>query len=153
MGGMWAHPLCMMHPHFFNYEKNFRIPRMVTSPKLVSLGVGAPLHPYLREMIELYDLAPLQLSPNSYKLVLTLFILYMDLNFPQPPMDEVSYFFSHQKSDHGYYYLVVNKQHNKKGFSSGKVSHEKGWKENFFYLYDVPRIRIQFNTEPSKGAP
>lgn len=115
--------------------------------------VGAPLHPYLRKVIEMYDVAPLQLSLNSYKLVIALLILYHDLEFPTPIMKEVSHFFSLRKSDHDYYYLVVDSQHNKKGFSAGKISHLKRWKEPFFYLYDAPRIRIRLNTNPSKDAP
>lgn len=76
MEGIWARPLDFMRPNIFNYGKNFKIPRMVTSPKLMSLGVGAPLHPYLRRVIKMYDVAPLQLSPNSYKLVLA-FLYYI----------------------------------------------------------------------------
>lgn len=90
----------------------------------------------------MYDVAPIQLAPNSYKLVLALFILYHDLEFPAPTMNDVSHFCSLRKSDHGYYYLLVDKQHNKKVFSAGKISHLKGWMEPFFYLYDVPRVRI-----------
>lgn len=92
--GLWAIPRSHHRPHVFNYGGNFRIPRMVLSPKLVALGVGAPLHPYLRQVLEWYDLAPIQLSPNSYKLILALYILYRDLGFDAPSMPEVSYFFS-----------------------------------------------------------
>lgn len=126
---------------------------MVTSPKLISLGIGAPLHPYLRDVIEMYDVAPIQLSPNSYKIVLALLVLYFELSFLAPTMNEVSHFFSKRKSDNGYYYLVVDKQHNKKGFSAGKISYAKKWKEHFLYLYEVLRVRIRFNSDPSKGAP
>lgn len=80
-------------------------------------------------MIEWYDVAPLQLSPNNYKLILVLFFLYHDLEFPAPTMEEISFFYSLRKSDHGYYYLVVNKQHNKMGFSDGRITHVKNWKE------------------------
>lgn len=41
MEGIWACPLRKMRPHIFNIE-NLIIPRMVLSPKLLSLGVGAP---------------------------------------------------------------------------------------------------------------
>lgn len=74
----------------------------------------------------MYDVDPIQIFPKSYKLVLALFILQYDLDFPTPMMNEVSHFFSLKKSDHGYYYLVVDKQHNKKGFLAGKISHLKG---------------------------
>lgn len=132
--GIWARPLSMMRPHLFNYGIFFKIPRMVTSPKLVSLGVGAPLHPFLRKVIEMYKLAPIRLSPNSYKLVLTLFILYHDLEFPTPTMNEVSHFFSLRKSNHGYYYLVVDKQHTKKVSQREKSVISKDGKNPFLSL-------------------
>lgn len=69
-------PLSMMQPCLFNYEVSFKILKMVTSPKLIPLGVGTPLHPYLREVIEMYDASSIQFSTNSYKLVIDLFILY-----------------------------------------------------------------------------
>lgn len=135
MEGIWARPLDLKCPHICHYGKNFKIPCIVTSPKLISLDVGAPLYPYLRDIIEMIDVAPIQLSPNSYKLVLALFMLYSDLDFPAPTMKEVSHFFSLIKSDNGYHYLVVDKQHNKKGFSVGKIRHIKKLKEHFLYLY------------------
>lgn len=142
----------MMQPHEFDLWGQFRIPRMVTNPILISLGVGAPLHPYLRAVIEHFDVAPLQLSPNSYKLVLALLILYHEKGFPAPTMDEVSYFFGIRRSDHGYFYPEVNRRHTQKGFGEGKVNHLKGWKEPYCYLHDVPRIRVRFNNLPRKRA-
>ena len=149
MEGIWARPLSKMRPHIFN-NKNLKIPRMVLTPKLLSLGVGAPLHPYIKKILKWFDIAPIQLSPNSYKLAWALFIMFHDLDLGAPSMKEFSFFFSLRKSSPGYYYLVANKQHNKKGFSEGKISHERGWKEPLFYLYDVKRYRVRFNTEPSK---
>lgn len=75
MEGIWPRPISMTRPHIFSYGKIFKISRMITSPKLVSLGVGAPLHPYLKKVIEMYDVDPIQIFPKSYKLVLALFIL------------------------------------------------------------------------------
>ena len=65
MEGIWARPLRTMRPHIFNIG-NQRIPRMVLTAKLISLGVGAPLHPFIKRILKWYDVAPVQLSPNSY---------------------------------------------------------------------------------------
>lgn len=35
----------------------------------------------------------------------------------------------------------------------GKVSNLRHWKKLFFYVWDVDRIRIIFNIDPSKGVP
>lgn len=104
----------MMRPHIFEYGENFRIPRMVLTPKLVSLVVGAPIHSYCRNIIRWYNVSPIQLSPNSYMLAAALFILYFDQGFPAPTMEEFSYFFSIRKSEKGYFFFVVQKKHNKK---------------------------------------
>lgn len=152
MEGTWACPPNHMRPHRFDYGPDFKIPRSVLTLKHLALGVGAPLHPYYRDIVEWYDVAPIQLSPNSYKLAAALFILYHDKNFGAPTMEELNYFFSLRKSDMGYYFLVVHKKHNNLGFSEGRISHLKQWKESFFYVWDVERVKITFNLNPSKDV-
>ena len=85
MKGVWDRPPSMMHPHIFNYGDNFRIPRTVLIPKMVALGVATPLHPYFKAIIEWFGLAPIQLSPNRYKLAIALCILYHDTGFARLP--------------------------------------------------------------------
>lgn len=155
--GMWARPLSFMRCHIFltgqdENGKEYRVPRMVTSARLVELGVGAPLHPFFKEILEWFDLAPLQLSPNSYKLVIGMYMLYKELGYEAPTMPEVSYVFSLRSCGKGYYFLVIHPRH-KKSFSEGKISHDKRWMDSYFYLYDVERIRTQFNAKSRKDAP
>lgn len=88
--GMWACPHHRMRCHIFNHGTPFRVPRIVTFPKIVALDVGASLHPYYRAFLEWFDLAPLQLSLNSYKLAAALLILYIELGFDPPSMSELS---------------------------------------------------------------
>ena len=89
-------PLAKMKPHRFDI-RNHRIPRMVLTPRHVSLGVGAPLHPYFEKIWKWFDQAPIQLSPNSYKLAAGLYMLYKDEGFDEPSMEELSYFFLAQQ--------------------------------------------------------
>lgn len=49
-----------MRPHIFNHGEEFRILKIVLTPKLVALGVGAPLNLYFREISEWYDIVPIQ---------------------------------------------------------------------------------------------
>ena len=151
-GCIWARPLPWMRPHIFDYNPRLRIPRMVLTPKLVKLGIGPPLHPYFKAIIEWYDIAPIQLSPNSWKLAIALYMLYRDHNSRAPTMEDLSFFFRLGASSYGYYYLVVWKTHNSSGWSEGKTSHDKKWKEPFFYTWPEERIRTQFNTKPSKSV-
>lgn len=80
--GKFTKPLLEMRPYIFNYDPEFRIPRVILSPKLVGLGVSAPLHPYFRDMCEWFDIVTIQLSPNSYKMAIALHMMYTSLNFP-----------------------------------------------------------------------
>lgn len=139
--GLWARPHTRMCCHIFNLGPPFRVPRMVTSPKLIALALGTPLHSYYRALLEWFDIAPMQLSPNIYKLSVTLIVLYTDLGFDPPFTTELSYLFSLYASNIGYYYVVVWKPLFGKGFSEGRVSNTKGWKEPYFYIYDIPHVR------------
>lgn len=71
-----------MRLHLFNYDLEFRIPRVVLSPKLVALGVSAPLHPFFKDICEWFDIAPIQLSPNNYKMAIALCMMYVSLDSP-----------------------------------------------------------------------
>ncbi|GES85396.1 uncharacterized protein LOC108223109 [Rhizophagus clarus] len=124
------------------------IPRTVLTPRRVSSGVGAPLHNYFEKICKWFDIAPIQLSPNSYKLAAGLFILYKGEGYDEPSMEELSYFFRLTRSAPGYFFLVIRHQHRLKGFSEGRVSHVKKWKEPFFYVYNTKSVRTQFNISP-----
>lgn len=126
-------PLEEMRPHRFDIG-NHRIPRTVLTPRHVSLGVGAPLHDYFEKICKWFDIAPIQLSPKSYKLAAVLFILYQDKGYGAPSMEELSYFLRLTRSSLGYFFLVVQNQHNNKGFSEGRASHIKNGKSLSFML-------------------
>lgn len=52
MEGTWACPPEHIRPHRFDYGDGFKIPRSVLTPKLLALGVGAPLRPFYRSVVE-----------------------------------------------------------------------------------------------------
>lgn len=135
-----------MRPHIFKYGEEFRISRIVRTSKLVSIGVGAPLDTFFREISDGYEIAPVQLFPDGYKMAIALYMMYTFCGFDPPFMQKFSYFFSLCQSSIGYFYLVVWRRHNRKGYSEGKTSNRKRWKDPFFYMYDTNRARLQFNT-------
>ena len=136
-----------MRPHRFDRE-NIRIPRMVTTLRHVPLGVTAPLPQYYVDLCDWFEVTPIQLSPNSYMLADGLYILFNKVNLGAPSMREVSYFFRLAQSQPGYFYLVVQQEHNKKGLSEGRNTHVKKWKDTFFYVYNTSRVTTQFNPNP-----
>lgn len=142
--GIFARQFPEMRPRIFYYGEEFRILRIFLTAKLVSIGVGTPLHSYFKEISDWYEIAPMQLSPNGYKMAITLYMMYAFCGFDPPSMHEFSYFFSLRQSNIGYFYLVVWRSHNRKGFFEGKTSNGKKWKDPFFYVYNTNRARLQF---------
>ena len=136
-----------MRPHRFDRE-NIRIPRMVTTLRHVPLRVTAPLPQYYVDLCDWFKVAPIQLSPNSYMLAARLYILFDKVGLGAPSMRELSHFFRLTQSQPGYFYLVVQHEHNKKGLSEGRNTHVKKWKDTFFYTYNMTRVTTQFNPNP-----
>lgn len=138
-----------MRSHVFNYGEEFRVSRIVLKPKLVALGMGASLHPFFRDIWDWYKIAPVQLSSNGYKMAIALYMMYISCGFEPPSMHEFNHFFIICQSSLGYFYLIVWRSRNKKGFSEGKTSNVKRWKYSFFYVYNTSRARLHFNTSLS----
>ena len=143
-----------MRIHRFIVE-NLSIPRMVVTNRLIELGFGNPMHPFLVEIFEFHKIAPIQLSPNSYRLAIGIYMMYVNKGYEPPTMEELSYFVSlrHSGGDTGFYYYTIFTTHGKTGLSAGNPSNMKFWKKDFFYLYEVPRVRTKFNLHPCKLLP
>lgn len=149
LAGRWlrSHPQMRMH----NFpDTRLPTPRMVLTNKLVKLGFGSLMHPFLHEIIEFYDIGPIQLSPNSYRFAIGLYIMYRKKGFPPPSMKEILHFLGLRRSgnDLGFYYPTINPSQSKKGFSLSNRSNMKLWKLDYFYLFNVPSVRTQFNLDP-----
>ena len=151
LAGRWLKPRPQMRMHYFP-DTRLPTPRMVLTNKLVELGFGSPIHPFLLEITNFYNIAPIQLSPNSYRMIIGLYIMYRKKGFPPPTMTEISHFVGIRRSgnDLGFFYVALYPSHNRKGFSVGNPSNMKLWKPDYFYLFDVPRVRTQFNIDPRK---
>lgn len=151
LDGKWLKPHSFMRMHLFDI-KGLLTPRMVFIPQLVEPGLGSPMHPFLHQLINFFKIAHIQLSPKSYRLEIGIYMMYLNKGYDPPTIEEIAFFVDLQKSgkDFGFFYFSFWPQHNKKGFSTGNSSNMKMWKNEFLYLYDVPRITNQFNLRPRK---
>lgn len=151
LAGRWLKPRFPMRMHVF---PDIRLPNpcMVLTNKLVELGFGSPMHPFLHDIVDYYQITHIQLFLNSYRMIMGLYNMYLKKGYPPPTMTEVSHFVGLRQSgnDLGFYYVALYPTHNIKGFSVRNPSNMKLWKPDYFYLHDVPRIRTQFNTDPRK---
>ena len=135
----WMKPTAEMRIHRFNIE-GLHIPRMVVTNRLLELGFGNPMHPFLIEIFEYHKIAPIQLSPNSYRLAIGLYMMYINKGYEPPTMEELGYFVSLEAEwrGHRFFYYTIFSTHGKTGLSAGNPSNMKHWKKDFFYLYEVP---------------
>lgn len=140
-----------MRMHLFDI-KGLPTPRMVLTPQLVELGLGSPMHTFLRQLIDFYKITPMQLSPNNYRLAIGIYMMYLNKGYASPSIEGLSFFVDIRKSgkDLGFFYFVLWPYHNRNGFSTGNPGNMKLWKNEYFYLYDIPRITTQFNLKPCK---
>lgn len=102
-----------MRMHLFDI-KRLPTPRMMLTPQLVELGLGSPMHPFLQQLIDFYKIAPIQLSPNSYRLAIRIYMMYLNKGYPPPTIEEISFFVDIRKSgkDLGFFYFALWPQHN-----------------------------------------
>ena len=151
------HPTCSIvipepgeRAHQFKTKTPDRgIPNAVTSAAFFKVGVYFPLHPFLREVLEFYGLAPFQLTPNSYRLAISTYILYSSLFTTPLSAPELGYFFRLKDTGKGSgcFYLTAWPGHQGQCVKSVKQNFDQ-WQEQFLYCFDCPSVRFEFNCRP-----
>lgn len=61
---------------FDDFEPDQVIPDAVLSASYFKLGFSLPMHSFFIEMLKFYDIAPMQLTPNSFRVAACMYILY-----------------------------------------------------------------------------
>lgn len=124
--GKWYRPRWFMRMPRFDF-KGLLCPRMVLTNKLVELGLGRPIHPWLVSLVNRYGVAPIQIGPNSWRLAIGIYMMYHRPGHPEPSMLEVGHFLYFKKSgkDYGFFYIALHPSHHQKGFSIGNPSNMK----------------------------
>ena len=46
------------------------------SAQFLRLGISLPLRPFILEILDFYEVAPMQLTHNSYRMAVCLYIIY-----------------------------------------------------------------------------
>lgn len=125
MKGIWAHPLSFMRCHLLNYGKIFNTPRIVFSFVWSSFALAHLFIISSSLSWICFDLAPFQLSPNSWKLALALFVSYGRHDPGALTMESFSCFLSLHRGVRCFYYFVTRTILKLTGFSDRRVSHDK----------------------------
>lgn len=64
---------------FDNFEPDQVVPCAVLSAQFFRIGLYLTFHPFIKENIDLYKIAPFKLTPNSYRMAVCIYILYDSL--------------------------------------------------------------------------
>ncbi|KAK1402683.1 hypothetical protein POM88_002288 [Heracleum sosnowskyi] len=113
------------------------------------MGLSIPLHPFIHDIITYYDIAPLQMTPNAYRMAMCMYVLYDQLFEKKMSARELGFFYQLKQTgkNSGFFYLSAWNVHdgqcikrNKKGMSD--------WLPQFLYCYDCPTYRTEFNRNP-----
>lgn len=127
------------------------IPSAVFSATFFRMGISIPLHPFIHDILRLYDLAPLQMTPNAYRMAMCMYILYNQEFDKKMSARELGFFYQLKQTskDSGFFYLAAWNVHEGqciRGSRKGMTD----WLPQFLYCYDCPSYRTSFNKSPSK---
>lgn len=136
--------------HRFNKRTpELGIPKAVISTAFLKVGFFMPIHPFLREVLEFYELAPMQLTPNSYHLAISTYIMYASKFSTPLSAPKLGFFFRLKETGRGSgcFYLSAWPCHQGQCIKGVKQNFEQ-WQEQFVYCFDCPSVKFEFNRCP-----
>ncbi|KAK0595188.1 hypothetical protein LWI29_004359 [Acer saccharum] len=120
---------------------------------MLSCGVTLPLQPFIARFLAEAQIAPAQLAPNSYKILMCLCLMWKLKGYGPPTPREIRHFYTlRQAGNGGTYFLLsspvenwipegvanpgqveVSSDEKKKGFIWGFPTSNKRWKNSWFF--------------------
>ncbi|KAK0573562.1 hypothetical protein LWI29_009920 [Acer saccharum] len=121
---------------------------------MLSCRVTLPLQPFIARFLTEAQIAPTQLAPNSYRILMCLCLIWKLKGFGPPTPREIRHFYTlRQAGNSGTYFLLssavenwiaegvanpgqveVSSDEKKKGFIWGFPTSNKRWKNNWFFV-------------------
>ncbi|KAK0578308.1 hypothetical protein LWI29_008391 [Acer saccharum] len=130
---------------------------------MLSCGVTLPLQPFIARFLAEAQIAPAQLAPNSYRILMCMCLMWKLKGYGPPTPHEIRHFYTlRQAGNGGTYFLLSSPVENwilegvanpgqveisgdekKKGFIWGFPTSNKRWKNSWFFIggewgHDVP---------------
>lgn len=137
--------------HFDSLKLGRAIPLTVLSQSYFKLGFSLSMHPFFHEILDFYNLAPMQLTPNSFRMAACMFILYDQAFSVKLIARELGHFYQMKDTGRklGVFYLTVWNSKQGRCIKGNKIG-MYDWQEQFLYCFDSEEIRKGFNLSPSK---
>ena len=109
-----------------------QVPNMVCLFKAAfENGLRFPLHPFIKTVMQHFNVCPAQLSPNFWGVLVGLLVVFRDKGLGVPSIALLLNFFSVKESAEGFLYIA--KRSNAKLIISDLPSSHKHWKERYFF--------------------
>ena len=126
-------------------------------------GLRLPVHPFIMELLDHFGIAPKQLMPNSWRIVVNCMEIWLAANGDMIVVGELIYLYRLKESkEYGYYELVPWERRTK--IVRGLPSSFRYWKSRFFFVFgdnfethssrnwgDIPRLLHRWGT-PTLGV-
>ena len=123
-----------------------------------SCGIRFPVHPFIMELLDHFGIAPGQLMPNSWRIVVNCMEIWLAANRDMIKVGELVHMYRLKESkEYGYYELVPWGR--KTRIVKGLPSSFRYWKSRFFFVFgddfktssnrdwgDVPRLHRRWGT-------
>ena len=104
-------------------------------PAFLEIGARLPLHPYIRRVLRECSVAPAQLNPNAWRVVIGMFALWRRLGFPEPTLREIRHCYSfrpHRAGGDGWWALASFDKQGGEPLITGLPTSNKEWKKSWF---------------------
>ena len=105
---------------------------MAISEAILKAGVFLPLHPFIDQVLQFFDIVSFQLSPNSYLVIVAFFITFLEACEVEPSLGHFTHIFGIKviAKHAGFWYLTGHRDATGIG---GLLSNVGQWKSDFFF--------------------
>ena len=114
-------------------------------------GLRFPLRPFIKRVLQNFNVCPSQLSPNFWGIRVGLQVVFRDRGLGVPSIALLLDFFSVKESVEGF--LYISKCSNAKWIISDLPSSHKYWKERYFFVSGRHWEYNPFDREDTLGVP
>ena len=110
-----------------------QVPKMVCFFKVAfENGLRFPLHPFIKRVLQHFNVCPSQLSPNFWGVLMGLLVVFRDRGLGVPSIALLLDFFSVKEAAEGF--LYISKSCSAKLIILDLPSSHKYWKERYFFV-------------------
>ena len=95
-------------------------------------GLRSPLHPFIKRVLQHFNVCPSHLSPNLWGILVELLVVFRDRGLGVPSIALLLDFFSVKEAAEGFFY--ISKRSNAKLIILNLPSSHKFWKERHFFV-------------------